>query len=71
MQKWEYRFERATRHWRGGLKTGWSAWEYSCIHNNLGSEGWELVSACPVSTSTGETWAGCTTMIIYAFKRPL
>lgn len=48
-----------------------SNWDPTLDLAKLGSEGWELVSAIPLSGFHGEDWAGVTGQIIWVFKRPV
>jgi hypothetical protein len=36
----------------------------------LGSQGWELVSVTPMANSSGRNFAGSTTEVMFLFKRP-
>ena len=51
--------------WDDGNPKDWDE-----LLNELGEQGWELVSAYPQASSGGEAWAGVTDRIILIFKRP-
>ena len=66
MQKWEY-LERTT--WRKENEPG--NWRDRVALDELGEDGWELVSAYPVSNGTNDWTAGATHEVVYVFKRPI
>lgn len=70
MQKWEYQRVSASREWKGSIRGGWSNWVDDFDLHKMGEEGWELVSAYPVSNIQAQGFAGLTTMVNYVFKRP-
>lgn len=73
MQKWEYKVIHRLLGWeRKGKLTVPTAWDVDimALLPSLGEEGWELVSAWPRSTATGDAWAGVTTGEMWVFKRP-
>jgi hypothetical protein len=70
VQKWEYKKVGAEREWKR-VRAKWTEWEYEFDLDELGLEGWELVSAYPVAGYYGEFLNGATTRIVYVFKRPI
>jgi len=72
MQKWEY---KTCNWWRGikGVFAGGNAMDWKSDFNldQLGNEGWELISAIPQSDISGDQFSGVTTKVTFIFKRPL
>lgn len=69
MQQWEYRvFHRQRTISMGEITSGWDE-NVVAMLPELGSEGWELVTVLPRSSSGGTTDAGVTTDELWIFKR--
>jgi hypothetical protein len=66
MQKWEYHQEMLTRKAKG---FGVTEWKDIVSLNQIGEEGWELVSILPIASDRYRS--GFTTEIVYTFKRSI
>ena len=71
MKKWEYLWINQFRGFSSPI-TGAKAEPFSPVIdlNELGNEGWELVSITPVASYGSEQWAGVTSGLGWIFKRP-
>ena len=68
MQKWEYKI--ITHETKKLLAKHESLDAMSDTVNQLGQEGWELVSVAPLSTTQGLDLGGSTKAFTFVFKRP-
>lgn len=69
MQKWRYKV--VTHKTKKMLKESGPLDAISKELNDLGQEGWELVSVAPLSTTQGLDLGGSTKAYTFVFKRPL
>jgi hypothetical protein len=83
VQKWEYRVESRARAWGKASKdvsyykgTDWEpTWDsFAKLLDELGDDGWELISVTPLSGYLGvgelSDYAGFTSQEKWVFKRP-
>ena len=69
MKKYEYKiFEPKTK---GFAKKTINLEDVQNSLNELGAEGWELVSIVTPSGNTGASWGGTTSAFIYHLKREI
>ncbi len=68
MQKWDYKTITVKRNIKVEILTNYSVtpWQPTLNLQQLGEEGWELVSVVPISDSSG---SGFTHQLQYVFKR--
>ena len=70
MLKWDYYFltlcyDDTQKVWQWDVNSVYAGWDLLPTLNNMGEQGWELVSVTP------HVWlGGITTNILYYFKRP-
>lgn len=69
MQKWQYKI--VTYETKKLLKEEDAQETMSETVNDLGQDGWELVSIAPLSTTQGLDLGGSTKAFTFVFKRPL
>lgn len=69
VQQWEYKV--VTHETKRLLKGDEALAAMSTTLNQLGQDGWELVSVAPWSTTQGLDLGGSTKAYTFVFKRPL
>jgi len=69
VQKWQYKI--VTYETKKLLKEEDAQETMSETVNDLGQDGWELVSIAPLSTTQGLDLGGSTKAFTFVFKRPL
>jgi hypothetical protein len=72
MQNWEYLTQtricpNKDPYWEEGMKTESVATRLK----RVGENGWESVTAYPVSIDPSSSWAGRTSYVLFVFKRPI
>ncbi len=69
MQQWQYKL--VTQETKKLLKEDGTLDAISETLNDLGQQGWELVSVAPLSTTQGLDLGGSTKAYTFVFKRPV
>jgi hypothetical protein len=71
MQRWEYQTITLKREYKTNIITGASVtnWNSTINLQQLGEEGWELVSVVPIADFQSD-YSGFTHQLQYIFKRP-
>jgi hypothetical protein len=69
MARWEYRTFEQFRSTKGIFGLEFRDWMPQIDLAGLGQEGWELISITPVSSGLGLGNSGCTTELVWVFKR--